>query len=394
MSTRNIVCVLALCGSLVTVGAEKKGHEIKVKIAGVKDTVCYLAGYYGPKQYYKDTAEVDSQGNMVFEGPDPLPGGIYSVVLPDKGTYFEFIVNEQFFSMETIKGDQAVMTRNMRTKGTIENEAFYEYLRFINEQQTKSRPWRNVTTDSLATKKKKKEAREKLGEIDQEVKSFKRKFMDDNHTLFVSKVFRSSEEPEVPEAPKLENDSVDKGFPRRYFMNHFWDSVDFADERLIRTPVLHTKLEKYMTKMVVQHPDSINVAADIVCAKAKANKEIFKYFVHYVTNNFEKSKIMGMDAVFVHMAQNYYMKGLAHWVDSTQLAKITERANKLSPTLLGKVTPNVILLDTNDAVPATDPSRWHNLHELTNEHIILYFGILVADTVRKRLPSLKHCTTA
>ena len=49
-----------------------------------------LAGYYGPKQYYKDTSRVDANGVFIFEGTDELPGGIYSSILPGN-TYFEFI---------------------------------------------------------------------------------------------------------------------------------------------------------------------------------------------------------------------------------------------------------------------------------------------------------------
>ena len=102
-------------------------------------------------------------------------------------------------------------------------------------------------------------------------------------------------------------------------------------------------MDYYIKKLTPQIPDSINAAADRFIGKAKANDELFKYAVHYITNKYEKSKIMGMDAVFVHMAEEYYMKGEAFWVDSTNLAKITERAKTLSPLLLGKVAPNIIL---------------------------------------------------
>ena len=62
----------------------KDGYSIKVKINGIKDTVCHLANYYGDKQYYKDTARVDKNGNMIFDGKQKLPGGIYMVILPVK----------------------------------------------------------------------------------------------------------------------------------------------------------------------------------------------------------------------------------------------------------------------------------------------------------------------
>ena len=46
---------------------------------------------------------------------------------------------------------------------------------------------------------------------------------------------------------------------------------------------------------------------------------------------------MGMDAVFVHMVENYYMTGEAYWVEEDQLKKIEERAEKIAPNLIGRL---------------------------------------------------------
>ena len=284
--------------------------------------------------------------------------------------------------METVKGDQASMTKNLKVKGSPENEAFYTYLNYINNKQAEAAPYRKVVQDSTISEKKKKDAKAKLKEIDVTVKDYKANFMEKNKDKFVTKVLATSEEPEIPEVPKNEKGEENIYFARNYYMSHFWDGTDFSDERLLRTPVLHNKIEKYMTKLTVQHPDSIAASADILVDKAKANKEVFKYIVHYITNNYEKSNVMGMDGVFVHMAQKYYMTGQAHWVDSTQLAKISERANKLAPILVGKVTPNVILQDTTE-------KNWHNLHQLQADYTVLYFWDPGCGHCKKETPKLK-----
>ena len=51
---------------------------------------------------------------------------------------------------------------------------------------------------------------------------------------------------------------------------------------------------------------------------------------------------MGMDAVFVHMVENYYITGQCNWVDKEALNKITERAKAISPNLIGKVSPPLL----------------------------------------------------
>jgi len=46
--------------------ADASGYDIKVKIKGLKDKVCYLGNYYGDKQYIKDTVRTDSKGNCIL----------------------------------------------------------------------------------------------------------------------------------------------------------------------------------------------------------------------------------------------------------------------------------------------------------------------------------------
>ena len=87
------------------------GYRIKIHVQGLKDSVCYMGNYYGQYQYVKDTARANADGELVFEGTENLPGGIYFIVLPKK-EFFDFIVNnEQVFSLET---DTADFVKNMK----------------------------------------------------------------------------------------------------------------------------------------------------------------------------------------------------------------------------------------------------------------------------------------
>lgn len=380
--SKRIVSIIALSILFATTYAGSKtatkskgGHKLTFHIEGVKDTLIYLANYYGPKQYYKDTANVDANGNFVFEGPDELPGGIYSVVMPDKKSYFEFIVNDQQFQMDTKKDD---LVGSMKVKGSEENILFFEYLQFVNKKQAESQALKT----KLEANKDDEKTKEQLKTIDEEVRAYKLKIMDEHPDYLVTKIFKASQDPEVPEAPMLENGKKDSTFAYRYYKAHYLDGVDFNDERLIRTPVFHNKVDYYIQKLTVQIPDSINKEADYLANKAKDNPELYKYIVHHITNTYERSKIMGMDAVFVHMAETYYMTGQAHWVDSTQLAKITERATSLSPLLVGKKTPNIILQDTTE-------QTWVNLHEVPAKYTVLYFWDSGCGHCKKATPKLK-----
>ena len=90
-----IIVILILCR--IDAFADKGGYNIKVKIKGLKDTVCFLGNYFGDKQYIRDTAKINSKGECVFKSKKErhLPKGIYLVVTPDKKKYFEVIINKE-----------------------------------------------------------------------------------------------------------------------------------------------------------------------------------------------------------------------------------------------------------------------------------------------------------
>jgi peroxiredoxin len=348
-------------------------YSIKVKINGLKDTVCYLAHYYGDSNSLKDTAKIDSQGKGAFEGKEALPGGIYLVVLPSK-KYFEIMIDkEQNFSLET---DTANLVKSMKIKGSKENELFYEYLHFIDKKHAEITPLRDSLTAAKGNKEKEEKFRKQTSAIDKEVKDYKLNFIKQHPETFGAVMFRAMQEPEVPENP----DPKDSTFAYRYFKAHFWDNIDFSDERLIRTPLLFNKIKQYLDQLTVQHPDSIIRSIDVIVPKAKANKEIFKVVVAKLTYQYESSKIMGMDAVFVHLVKNYYTKDQAYWVSAETLKKIQDRAAQLEKILIGKKVPPVIMADTSGKIQV--------LHNVKAQYTVLYFWEHNCSHCKKETPKL------
>ena len=348
--------------STVIAAPKGEGYNIKIKVNGIKDTVVQLGNYYGDKQYLKDSARVDAQGRFTFAGKEKLDGGIYLVIMPDK-RYFEIIMDStQNFSVET---DIKDYISNMKIKGSLENTLFYDYLNYITP--------RGKRADSLKTKikefendeKASAEIKEQLAAIDKEVIDYKKRLMEKNPKTFVAKMFKAMSEIDIPEAPLLENGVKDSLFTFRYYKDHYWDNIDFSDDRILRSPVYHNKLKRYIESLTVQIPDSINQTADVILAKAKASPELFKYTLWFITNTYERSNIMGMDAVFVYLVEKYYMTNQAFWIDQQQLEKISARAMILKPILLGSIAPNLVMRDTSNKIAA--------LHNVKAKYTILYF---------------------
>lgn len=371
----------------VSAFGQKEGYELKFKMEGCPEGTAILAYYYGNKQYIKDSTKIDASGSFTFKGDEALDQGIYILVMPPDNKYFELMIDaDQLFSMSS---KYATPVKSMKVTGSEENKRYYTYLNFINEQKVKSNP----LSDRVAQLQKEdslgfrdlpefKELQEKMRVIDEEVKEYKNKFIDDYPDALLTKVFLATKEPEVPDAPILENGRPDSTFAWRFYKEHYWDYLDFDDDRIIRTPVFHGKLEKYMTKTVYQIPDSIIKEATLLIEKTKSSPELFKYAVFWITSHFETSKQMGMDAVFVHMAKNYYMTGQAFWSDSTTIAKISDRARKLDYSLIGKVAPNLIMKDTS--------GTFQILHAIPKEYTIAYFWDPTCGHCKKVTPKVKE----
>ena len=389
--------ILLLCSSISSYSQEKKAetsktkkiekakeksesYDIKFAVKGLKQgTTCILANYYGDKQYIKDSAKVDAKGIVTFKGDEKLPQGIYLFVPPDK-KYFDFVVDEkQTFLIET---DTVDYVKNMKVKGSDENKFFYEYQQFMSKKQKQIEPLRELYKLSKSNADSAKLILKQMEKIDEEVKNYKINFIKDNPKTFVAKLFKAMEEPEVPETPTLPNGRKDSTFAFRYYKAHYFDNMDFTDDRMLRTPIFHAHIKQYMDKMTAQTPDSINYEADYLIEKARPNPEMFKYMVWWITLNYETSKIMGMDAVFVHMVEKYYLTREATWLDSAQYVKIAERAAILKPLLIGKYAPSINMVDST--------GKRVSLYDVKAKYTVVIFWDHGCGHCKKEVPKLSE----
>ncbi len=364
--------------ALADKGYADKGYDIEARVNGVQDTVALLAYHFGNRQYIKDTVRTDHQGRFRFQGEESLDAGIYMVVLPGQ-KYFEILVDDnQHFALET---EMDNFVNAMQFQNSPDNEAFYEYMQFIGSHNQRLSPARAELQEETTSETRRAEIRAMLEEADQLVKQKQQEIIDNNPKGLFARILLAQREPELPDTPLREDGTPDNNLMYRQYKNAFWQNIDFADDRLLRTPLFHAKLNQFFTRVVVQIPDSIIAEADYLVEKSRAHPEVFKYTVFFITNTFERSQIMGMDAVFVHMVENYYMTGEADWVTGEQLERITERAMALKPLLIGKTAPDITMF-TPERTPLS-------LHDVDAEFTILYFWDSECGHCKRQTPLLK-----
>lgn len=189
------------------------------------------------------------------------------------------------------------------------------------------------------------------------------------------------QEPELPQTPVLPNGRPDSVFAYRQYKAHFWDNIDLSDSRVIRTPVIHGKVEQYLKSLTPPYPDSLKKSIDVLFARSKGNPETFKYLAWYLTIEYESSEIMGYDAVFVHLVDKYYNDPKMSWMNPTVKQNLIKRAEILRPILIGKEAPAMILLDT-----LQNPV---SLKAIPADFTIIYFWDPDCSHCKKETPILK-----
>lgn len=354
-SMKHILFFLLFAGNV----ALAQNDPYKFQITGAEDTVIYLANYYGEKLYYADTAYTDAEGKFSFEAIDSDKQGKYAVVAPGP-RYFELIIADgENIHMKT---DTTNLTGNMEVLESVNNTIMYDYIKYL----TAKKEQREKLVAQLEENEDKPKAAEKIkkqyGNLNSEVLDYQKAVRENYPDKFGAAEIFMSIDPEVPAELK---ENREAGY--YWFKDHYFDHIDLTDDRIVRTPIYHTKLVTYLNKTVIQTPDTLIPAIDELIARMDPNSDVFKYTVHYTTYNFETSKIMGLDEVFVHMVDTYYKTGMATWMDEEKLKNIIEKSDAKKKTLIGKTVPNLTLADTTG-------ENWISIkRDIETEYVVLFF---------------------
>ncbi|MFM7710566.1 MAG: thioredoxin-like domain-containing protein, partial [Ferruginibacter sp.] len=144
--------------------------------------------------------------------------------------------------------------------------------------------------------------------------------------------------------PKTRQDTIDN---YQYFKKHYWDGVTFMDERVIRTPFFIPKFERYYRDVLLQVPDTLIEDIDYRLLFARNNNEVFKFMINWFTDEYISPKIMGHDAIYVHLFEKYHSKGLSPWLNEKQMKTVTDRAYMVMSNLIGAPAPPLDMLSTD-----------------------------------------------
>lgn len=357
MNLRIILVNIVLQWFVITAYAQ---HDINIEISKYPDTLLLLTSYYGDKVVLVDTAYSKQAGKFKFKGENDLPPGIYMAVSENKTKLFEFVVDDQQkFSLST---DTVSYSKNMIIKGSDENEVFFNYIK-LNEKNAKTL---NKLYEKLKLLNPSDEEylnnKAKLDSINDVLAEFKMEIIKEKPDFLVSKIFKAMQVIEVPDSVRLSSEANAAYY---YYRKHYFDNTDISDARLLRTPLLANTVNKYFKELVVKQPDSTIAAIDLVIAKARPSEEVVSYLVWNFTSEYQNPEYMGFEKVFVHMVDTYFSKEQIENTTPSVLKNLQDRANRIRPSMIGEIAPNLILLDTT--------GNYISFQNLQNDYVILFF---------------------
>jgi len=363
-------------------GQLKNGYEIDISINDLQDSTVFMAYHLGNKQYIKDTIKLDGKGHGIVHGQETLPQGIYMIVLPGR-KYFEFLISDnQRFSVNCTFSDYF---NTLKFTGSEENSAFVEYQkRWVTMQQRSA-----SLSKRIQNNKQNNDSLKLLIPIqklqEDNMKLYLKTVVKENGGNFLGTLVKALLPVDVPDFPVpigfANPDSVK--WIRNYLYNkdHYFDNIDLTDERLLRTPILYSKLDAFFTNVLIQAPDSINREIDKLIKRCSPDYKVFQFVSVYLFNHFRESEIMGHDAVMVKLADDIYLSGKADWVTKEFKDDLRKQIDLIRPNLIGKKAENIVM-DSYKGI-------FVSLYDVEKDFTILYFWEPDCGHCKEATPKLK-----
>ncbi len=355
-----------------------QGAHLQIQVAHYAEAYVTLAYQYGRSVYALDTIPL-SDGQGIFAPDTMLPAGRYFLIFPPENKWIELLIgyDGQHYRIETAAPDFA---DNLHITGSAENDLFRTYSQFV-----------EVRLDSAAAIQARLEQQEdelirrlmqdSIEALGREVRRYQQALLQANPKLFASKLIGALIEVEPPP-------HADTLTAYYYLRTHYWDWFDFSEPGLVRTALIADKIDTWLDELHPPVADTVIAAVDTLLARATPNEDLYRFLLTYLLNKYYRPPFMGLDAVFVHLADNYYARGKAPWVDEQSLKRILADAQMMRGVLIGKPAPDV-------QVQLFDPQRQTftdsliRLYEIEAPFVVLFIWKPGCPACRKTEDQLK-----
>lgn len=318
-----------------------EGYKIQVELPYAANQSVQLTYHYLDKIYPSDTIWLNNKGIGTFEGDSLLTQGLYMIMI-SQSEHFDFLLGaDQQFSLSNTTTE----SKTMKIEGAKETEAFVDYLVYLDDLKAESQQLADQYKS--ATPEEKENIRVEMKALDSKMKAYWETVGEKLPGSFLYKFLIANEVPQLDTstlpAEIQQNDSLLLLARFNYQREHFWDNFDYTDERMLYTPLFKPKLETWFNKVLYPAYDSVKPYVYDFLDQVESNPRIFQFAASSFINGAINSNVMGMDALFIDLANDYYLNGKAFWASESSLDKIRENVIFIKDNLIGNAAPELIM---------------------------------------------------
>jgi thiol-disulfide isomerase/thioredoxin len=332
----------------------------------------YLASHYGKYQTLLDSVKGTNDGKLLFKKDQKYVEGIYMLVTPDKKIELEFMMDsDQKFSIQVTNPTE----KTLSIQGSSLNQDFNGFNSFFKIKMEGIK----ALEKNLADKKTKQDSAlviQDLKKIQSEINTYKNNYIQSNPSNTLALLFRMSQPIDnflnKPAEEKLatKNDSI------AYLKKHFFDGINFKDNRLLRNPFIENRITTYFNTFVPVTPEAVTAEiVQILNQTDQPNGEVFKYLSLYFVDLYSEPKIMGMDRVFINIYNTYFKNKEYSWLQLKQKEFFKFKVASIKDNLVGDKGRNLFML--------TQDQKRIDLYDIKAKYTVIAFWD----------PTCGHCAT-
>ena len=332
-----VLLFLSLCSRA------QEGYEIKVTLKPFTRQYIYLGHYFGKQLPIIDSVLLNDKSEGVFKGNKKLGAGIYMIGYPDRTRNFEILVGKaQQFS---VVADTLTIGSKVEFNNSVENRDFIAYQAFM--------VLNGKAIDSLQKllslrSRDSTELKRNIETRGRAIRKYREDVITKDPSGLLATLLKGMREPEIPKPTASQQQ--DSTFAYRYFKTHFWDGVQFWDDRIVRTPFFENRVDKYFEQLVYPAADSVIKELDWMLGYASASPEMQRFLLLKFVNRYLNQKYMWEDKVFVHLFEKYFAQKTYPWLTEGGNKIIRDRAYSLMANIFGSPAADVELPDSTGAI--------------------------------------------
>jgi len=350
--------------------------DIIYEIKNASDSFYILGHHMDDQRVIFDTLRNTSNGVLHIKYEESTAPGLYFIYGPYGQFYQEFIINENTFQITTDGTYEGTTVTDSK-----ENDVFVRFQKSSLTIQKQVSEYNQLLQKSSEYDSLK--IIDRVSKLELELKDLRNRLAAEKPELLVSKILALLNPVELNKEDYSNLDEVQKQ-QQQYidYRRKFKKRLDFNEEGLLRTPVFKRNVMRYVTEVIPQVPDSIIHELNAILYAIESDSLIFRYWLSTFTTHYEKSKIMGMQAVLVHLLDSYYLTDKVDWISEETRVKIEQEVALMKPNQVGKPAPPLVLVDS--AMETQQPLK------ISNDYLVLYFYDPDCGVCKKKTPILKE----